>query len=109
MKRPNLTVDRLAARDGRRCAHCGIEVNLTVQHRANRGMGGRRSAERMSNGIILCWAANTALESHAAAAAYARECGWKVSKHADPSEVPVWDAVDQCWWLLDDEGGKRAA
>lgn len=104
-----LTVDRLAVRDGRRCIHCGTTEGLTVQHRANRGHGGSRSAESPANGVILCWGLNGALERIPEAADAARECGWKVSRHVDPATVPVWDGVTRGWWLLDHEGGRAPA
>ena len=103
-----LTVDRLAERDGRRaCWHCGTAEGLTVQHRANRGHGGSRSAESPANGIVLCWQANTELESIASAATWARYNGWKVSRHVDPATVRVWDVNTLSWWLLDHDGGRR--
>lgn len=104
-----LTVDRLAKRDGRRCLHCGTTEGLTVQHRANRGHGGSRSAESPANGIILCGLLNGRLESDPDAAELARLAGWKLSRHVDPAAWPVWDAVARVWWLLDHEGERCRA
>lgn len=106
---PTLTVALIARRDGRRCLHCGVVDGLTAQHRAVRGLGGRRSADRPSNGIILCWALNNAVETDAALAAWARARGWKVSTHADPTQVPVLDGITGDWWLLDDNWHKVPA
>lgn len=103
---PPLTVDRIAVRDGRRCMHCGTTDGLTTQHRARKGLGGRRTAERPSNGVILCGALNGAVEADAAVAAWARDRGWKASAYADTTKVPVLDGVTGEWWLLDDNWHK---
>lgn len=105
-KLPALTVARLAERDGRRCIAHGCVDGLSVQHRAVKGLGGRRTAERWSNGIILCADLNVALEADPGVAAWGRRLGYKVSTHADPSKVPVYDGVTGEWWLLDDNGHK---
>lgn len=106
---PALTVDRLAERDGRRCIHCGTTEGLTVQHRANRGHGGSRSAESPANGIILCWQLNVDMERSAAVAKWARGFGWKSSRHVDPATVPVWDGPAGRWWLLEHDGTRTPA
>lgn len=98
---------RIAARDGDRCIHCGTTEGLTIQHRANRGMGGRPSADVPSNLILMCGALNVALEQRADLAEWARRCGWKVSRHLDTREVAVWDAVAGLWLYLDDAWGRR--
>lgn len=103
---PPLTVDRIADRDARRCMHCGDTQGLTTQHRAVRGLGGRRTADRPSNGIILCGLLNGAVESDPAVADWARRNGWKTSTHADTTKVPVLDGVTGEWWLLDDNWHK---
>lgn len=105
-KLPPLTVARLAVRDGRACLHCGTDETLTVQHRAVKGHGGRRSAERLSNGIILCNALNVAVEQSAEVAWWAAYYGWKILTSSDPSAVSVYDAGTGRWWLLDDRGGR---
>lgn len=101
-----LTVALIAARDGRHCPHCGTELDLTAQHRGVKGMGGRRSADRPSNGIILCWWANWAAEALADFAAYAIRKGWKISPNDDPERVPVFDATTGRWYRLDDQWGR---
>lgn len=70
-------------------------------------MGGSRSAERLSNGIVLCNLFNVAIEQDAAVAAHATAYGWKVPRWVDPATVPVYDARTGFWWLLDDDGGRR--
>ena len=100
---PRLTLARLILRDGRACWHCGTDEALTVQHRAVKGMGGRNSAERPSNGLALCGGMNVAIEQDAALAAWAEACGWKLRTTDDPSERPAWDAVAQRWVSLGDD------
>ena len=102
-KRPPLTVAKLAVRDGRRCIHCGTTEALTTQHRGVKGTGGRRSAERPSNGVILCWSFNVDIEANAELAAWAIQCGWKISTHADPAKMRVWDANELAWFMLADD------
>lgn len=93
---------RIARRDGLRCIHCGTTDALTCQHRGVKGTGGRNSAERPSNGIILCWALNVAIEQDAELAAWAEEMGWKISTHADPTTIAVYDTTEAAAFLLDD-------
>lgn len=104
-----LSVAIVAKRDGRACAHCGAEEALSVQHRANKGMGGSKERERRSNGLVLCAVFNSALEQHRSLAERAKRMGWKCSKWDDTTKVPYWHAPSQTWWLADDEGGRRAA
>lgn len=101
-----LTVAKLAARDGRHCLHCGTTDTLTVQHRGVKGMGGRNSAERPSNGIIICWELNVAAEANQAYAEMCLAHGWKISTHADPTQIPVYDATTGSSWLLNDDFGR---
>lgn len=108
-KWPPLSVAKLALRDGRYCLHCGTTEALTVQHRGVKGSGGRNSADRPSNGVILCWALNVALEQDAGLAAWAEGLGWKISSHADPTQLPVTDATTGLVWLFDDQYGRSPA
>jgi len=103
---PLLSVARLARRDGGPqpyCLHCGVEEGLGVQHRGVKGMGGSNTAERASNGIILCNLFNVAIEMDAAAAEFAIAYGWKVSRWADPQTIPVYDSRTGYWWALRDD------
>ncbi|GAB3041987.1 hypothetical protein GCM10027079_02370 [Sediminivirga luteola] len=94
-------------RDGGRCVHCGAWDALTIQHRASRGMGGSKAAERFSNWLTLCLVSNTRLEADAEFARLGRDRGWKVSRNGilTPAEVPVIDYQGRSW-LLDDNGGR---
>lgn len=104
-----LTVASIAPRDGRACAHCGATEGLSIQHRANKGMGGSKVLERKSNGIILDAIYNSALEQHADLAEHARRMGWKISRYDNPAEVPYWHHPTQQWWMADDGGTRRPA
>lgn len=92
---------RIYERDRRQCWHCGTEDNLTIHHRVNRGMGGSKLLDMPSNLVVMCAAFNQAMESDLRAHKLAKEKGWKVSRHARASEVPIWDYQgNKC--LLDD-------
>ena len=97
---------KLLERDKGGCLCCGEDVAVAPQHRANRGMGGASKdsyLDRPSNLIVLCSRMNGLIESNAFWADEARNYGWKVSKWETPKEVPVFDAKDGCWYLLDDD------
>lgn len=103
------------ARDGHRCVWhwegaCDAET-LVPHHRVNRGMGGRRSLNRLSNLVWLCSAVNGLIESDPEWADSARKRGIKLSGHAEPSDVLIVHAVHGSVWLLDDgtTQEKRAA
>ena len=104
-----LTVAKVAPRDGRICAHCGATDGLSIQHRANKGMGGSKAREAMANGCILCVMFNVALEQNADDAARARRMGWKISKFDDPEKVPFWHATTQGWRMVFNDGTWRPA
>jgi hypothetical protein len=95
----------LDERDGHKCAWTGIESETLVpHHRSNRGMGGRKSLDRLSNLVWLSSHLNDRVESDFEHAESAREKGIKLSSHAEPSDEPIFHAVHG-WVLLDDEGG----
>jgi hypothetical protein len=104
---PALTAKPIGRRDGKHCVHCGTTENLTVQHRAVKGSGGRNSAEAPANGILLCWPANVELEQDGPGAEHGRSMGWKLSTHADPTEVPFFDASTGEWWQPDNDWQRR--
>jgi len=96
-------VRAIRERDGNVCAWTGVESDrLVPQHRANRGMGGSRKANRLSNGLLLDSLINGQIEADAGMAAEARRRGIKISLHADPRLVPVLYPDGLFYWLLDD-------
>ncbi len=98
---------RLLERDGGRCWHCGSSGDdLIPQHRANRGFGGASTGSKFnkpSNLIVMCSRANFLMEFDADFAARARLFGWKLSRWADPTVVPVWDGPKQVYCILGDD------
>lgn len=92
---------RYLERDGG-CYHCGDVETAIPQHRVNRGMGGSKKRDHPANIIVLCSLVNGLIESNAEWATKARTFGWKLSPWDDPAWVPVFDAVENKWWLLDD-------
>jgi hypothetical protein len=105
MSVPKRLLTGITKRDGHRCAMCGDDnETLVPHHRANRGMGGRRSLDRLSNLLWLCSLENGAIESEPELAAIARSKGIKISGHDEPSHVPIHHAVHGRV-LLDDDGG----
>lgn len=88
------------------CLHCGATEALAPNHRANRGHGGSKSAERPSNLVLLCSMFNGLIESDAKAARLAKQYGWKISRYDTPSQIPVYDAIAGLWWALDDNWTK---
>lgn len=99
---------RIYGRDGH-CLHCGRTTGLSIQHRANRGMGGAKFRDNPANLITLCLLSNILLESDAAAASRGIAHGWKLRQMDDPLATPVLDALTGEEWLLDDEYGRRLA
>ena len=98
-------VKAIRERDDNRCAMCGEEGDdLVPHHRANRGMGGRRSLNRLSNGVLLHSLENGLVESDPEMAVLARTKGIKISGHDEPSHIPIRHAVHGRV-LLDDDGG----
>lgn len=97
---------RVFERDGGRCVACGTEYGLTIQHRANRGAGGSKSAESMENYLLMCWHENTALEASSSFARKGRAYGWKCPRNqvTPPGDVPVWYSVERAWFYLDSDG-----
>lgn len=94
----------LEQRDGRRCGWCGREGDTLVpHHRANRGMGGAPDRDTISNLIWLCADENGLIESDERWAERARADGVKISRHSEPSAVPIRHWLFG-WVLLNDEG-----
>lgn len=108
MSLPKKLLKALEVRDGRACAWhpegmCDPET-LVPQHRSNRGMGGRKSLNRLSNVVLLCSSTNSLIESDSGYADQARGLGIKISSHAEPSKEPITHAVHGRVYL-DDLGG----
>lgn len=95
---------RLVARDGG-CVHCGETEAVSPNHRANRGMGGSKTADTPSNLVVLCSWLNGAIEADSALRLKALQFGWKVSKWDDWRKKPVYHSVSGEWRLLNDDYG----
>lgn len=92
----------LRARDGDVCAWSGIETETLVpHHRANRGAGGFKGADRLSNLVLVDSIANGRFESDLQKKA--QLLGFKISRYADPESIPLFHKVHG-WVLLKDDG-----
>jgi len=91
---------KFLARDGG-CLHCGDTTSAIPHHRVNRGMGGSKTRDEASNIIVMCSVMNGLMESDPVIAQYARDWGWKLESWQNPLEVPVWHALNQRWYMLD--------
>jgi len=92
----------LRARDGDVCAWSGIETETLVpHHRANRGAGGFKGANRLSNLVLVDSIANGRFESDLQQRA--KLLGFKISRYADPESIPLFHKVHG-WVLLKDDG-----
>ena len=92
------------------CPHCGTtDDTLVPQHRANRGHGGFKAGNQPSNIMVMCAQINGDIESNADWASLAREYGWKLRRHEDPSKTPFFDMAHGGWFLLDNNYGKERA
>jgi hypothetical protein len=100
------TREALVKRDNGVCWHCGKD-EVTVQHRANRGMGGSKQMDNAANLILLCWFVNFEMEASDKKAREAERYGWKISRYADPTSIPVWHYPSQSWILLNDTWGRN--
>lgn len=75
---------------------------VVCNHRANRGMGGSRDLNQLSNLVAACFWCNGWFEDHPEEA---RANGWKLRRGDDPLLVAV-RYPDGRRWVLDDEGGR---
>lgn len=93
-------------RDQYRCAACGGVSPLTIQHRANRGMGGNPSGSKnsLANLLTMCAFCNQLLEQSGKFALEGVEHGWKIRSWDAPQEIPVFYAWAQEWRRLSDNG-----
>ena len=92
------------------CPHCGAEPPYLVpHHRKNRGMGGSKgSANDPSNILSVCAELNGLMESDSKIANQARENGWKLYQHEDPTVVPVYDSISGFWFRLTNDYKKTS-
>jgi len=84
----------------RGCYHCGRPYDLIPHHRANRGMGGAKSANDPTNIISMCAEINGLMESDPEMAELARTYGWKLSRYDRTDIAPVYDASTGFWFRL---------
>jgi len=93
-------------RDQGICWHCGTDVDVTIHHRQNRGMGGKKTevADRPSNLITMCQHFNFLMESDLDAAREARDKGLKLKQTQSPVYAHI-QRFDGTLWMLDDHGG----
>lgn len=104
MSTPKWLLKALDERDGHRSAEDGVESDTLVpQHRSNRGMGGRRSMNRLSNLVWLDSIRNGEIEASPQLQREAKRRGIKISGFADPELVPILHHVHG-WCLLGDDG-----
>lgn len=96
-------------RDGWACVACGVQSELTLQHRINRGMGGSKLFDGYECLIVLCAGCNTRLEQDADYAELGRRRGWKLprNRRVYPAHEPVFYHGDPRQWLLDEDGERR--
>ena len=94
-------------RDGAACVICGVP-STEVHHRAGRGMGGSKAANRVGACMVVCRRHNWLMESDAAFMGLAYRRGWKVRRHGvrTPEDVAVWYPAEQEWFLLGDDGAR---
>lgn len=101
----------LEERDGHECAWHGLACpnpdTLVPHHRANRGMGGRPSLDRIDNLLLVCSDINEAMEAWPAVISEALQRGIKVSAHVQPDDIPV-RYGDGLYYFLERDGTKYA-
>ena len=83
------------------CYHCGMEEDLVVHHRKNRGMGGSKLLDTPDNLMAVCSRYNGEMESVGEVAALARQWGHKLPVWQSLN-TPVFDVVGRWWFLLPD-------
>lgn len=98
----------ISLRDGGRCCVCGGEAT-TTQHRRNRGAGGSKTVNTLSNGCAICDTCNFNIEAVGAWADKARALGVKIRRNASysPADVPLrtfQPGRGVVWLMVDDYG-----
>lgn len=92
--------EAIMLRDGGICVICGRQAD-EVNHRNNRGHGGRLSLNRLDNGCALCRFHNWAIESDPVEAQNARDLGVKL-RDGDSYQTPMWSPFYGRWLILYD-------
>ncbi|MDF3308749.1 hypothetical protein P3H15_27400 [Rhodococcus sp. T2V] len=88
------------ARAGGRCERCQVATDLQLHHRLRRSAADR---ERPSNYLMLCLHCHTGGDDSVHAnPVKAREFGWILSPHQEPSKAPVY--TWHGWVLFADDG-----
>jgi len=99
---PKAVVRALRERDGDVCAWSGVETDTLVpHHRANRGAGGFKAGDRLSNLVLVDAIANGRFEHDLQHKA--KLLGFKISRYADPESIPLFHKA-WGWVLLKDDG-----
>jgi hypothetical protein len=93
-------------RDFKKCPICHEEAT-EVNHRANRGSGGYKAGNVLSNACAICSTCNGLIESNADMAILARARGVKLFRDDIPSVVAYLHPYYNMWCLLDDIGDYR--
>ena len=94
-------------RDGGICAMTGSHKQCTgradvVNHRLNRGAGGSKLRNGLSNGCAICHTCNGLIESDSRLAEIARARGVKLREGDTPADTPIWSPFFQQWCSLGD-------
>jgi hypothetical protein len=105
--------DRIAVyeRDEYKCVAAGSEdqvstcsPSLTIQHRADRGMGGTSIVVPLAGLATMCWKHNHAASHDPAFMVLATKLGWKLSKYEDPHKVAIFYRWKREWVRYDEDG-----
>lgn len=104
MPTPKWIIKGLNDRDGHHSAWTGNDdETLVPQDRANRGMGGYKGNNVMSQFVWLESWINGLIESDADWADEARRRGIKISRYENPATIPITHAIHgRC--ILNDDG-----
>lgn len=93
----------LRERDGDVCAFTGVESDrLVPHHRANRGHGGFKAGDRLSNLVLVDSIVNGRFEHDLQKKA--QLLGFKISRYAEPDSIPILHKGFNGWVLLKDDG-----
>ena len=99
---PKKLMQALRERDGDVCAFTGVESDrLVPHHRANRGAGGYKAGDRLSNLVLVDSIVNGRFEHDLQKRA--QLLGFKISRYSDPEAVSLFHKVHG-WVLLKDDG-----